>query len=345
MDSQVFAPHPNDPHGPWDVAVIGSGPAALTASIYTTRGALSTIMFGGEKWGGQLMLTSIVDNWPASPGIQGPDLMKAMRAHSVLFGGKFLEKNVGHIDVSKVPFEITVDTDVYKAKSVILATGAQTKWLEAPGVLDFIGRGVSSCAPCDAPFFKDKKVVVVGGGDSAMEESLVLSKYATNVLLVHRRDEFKASPAMQVKVFNNPKVEVFHCSEVLEVKGENVVTSLKMKSWKGSKYITQIKEKIAKHGGKITSEDSEFIYWDLLIDGLFVAIGHKPATEIFTGKVELDEAGYIKVFEHTKTSVAGVFVAGDVHDSHYRQAITAAGYGCMAGMDTIRYLEELKSNG
>lgn len=316
MDQQIFAPKPKDPKGSWDVAIIGSGPAGLTAAIYTTRGAASTIIFGGEVWGGQLMLTTNVDNYPAMPGVLGPDLMAKMREHSQMFGAEFLQKNAEAVDVSKVPFAITVDGSLYTAHSVIVATGAETRWLDVPGLKGLVGRGVSSCAPCDAPFFKDKKVAVVGGGDSAMEEALVLTKYASEVTIIHRRDTFKASAAMQEKVKQNPKIKILWDTEVSEVVGDQKLEKVKVKNNK-------------------TDQVSE-----LTLDGLFVAIGHVPSTAIFQGKIDLDEKGYVKVSEHTKTSVPGVFTAGDVHDFHYKQAITAAGFGCMAAMDTLNYLQE-----
>ena len=337
-----FSSYPKEGE-PWDVVIIGSGPAGLTAAIYTTRGAASTLILGGEKWGGQLMLTTTVDNYPALPGIQGPDLMRKLRDHSTLFGGEFVEKNVERVDLNKTPYELHAGGKKYLAKSIIIATGADTKWLGVPGESKLLGRGISSCAPCDAPFFKGKKVAVVGGGDSAMEEASVLSKYATQVLLIHRRDEFRASAAMQIKVFNNPKIEVFHCSEVLEVKGNQVLEKLKMKTWKQSKYFEQLKHKIEQHSSGVDSEDGEFVYWTLPIQGLFVAVGHFPASEVFKGPIELDEKGYIVVHDHTKTNVLGVFVAGDVHDYHYKQAVTAAGFGCMAAMNALKHLEEIQS--
>jgi len=321
VEQQIFASKPANPSEAWDVAVIGSGPAGLTAAIYTTRGALSTLIIGGEKWGGQLMLTTIVDNYPALPGIQGPELMQKMRDHSVSFGAEFVEKNAESIDISKKPFEIVAGGTKYLANSVIVATGADTKWLDAPGIKEFIGKGVSSCAPCDAPFFKDKKVAVVGGGDSAMEEALTLAKYATEVTIIHRRDAFRASAAMQQKVLSEPKIKVLWNTEVKEIKGGNQVEKI---------VVTNNKN-------QTTSE--------LPLDGIFIAIGHAPSTSIFQGKIELDEKGYVKVFDHTETSVPGIFVAGDVHDYHYKQAVTAAGFGCMAAMETIKYLEESKSPG
>jgi thioredoxin reductase (NADPH) len=244
--------------------------------------------------------------------------MQKMRDHAALFGAEFLQKNAQSIEVSKATFTIMVDGSLYTARSVIIATGAETKWLDAPGIKDLIGRGVSSCAPCDAPFFKDKKVAVVGGGDSAMEEALVLTKYASEVTLIHRRDAFRASAAMQEKVKNDPKIKILWNTEVTEVSGAQKLEKVNLKN-------------------NQTNENSE-----LSIDGLFVAIGHSPSTSVFSGKIELDEKGYVKVFDRTKTSVPGIFVAGDVHDFHYKQAITAAGYGCMAAMDVINFLQESK---
>ena len=303
--------------GPWDVAIIGSGPASLTAAVYTTRGAASTLILGGEKWGGQLMLTTEVDNYPGFPqGIQGPELMQNMRKQAERFGTEFIEKNVEIVDFSNSPFKLTAGGQKYLAKTVIIATGAETNWLGIPGEDKFLGRGISSCAPCDAPFFKNKKVVVIGGGDSAMEEVLVLAKYATSITIVHRRNEFRASKAMQEKVLSNPKIKVLWDTEVVEFKGNQQLGKVVLKNNKTSK----------------TSE--------LVVDGAFVAIGYSPSTQKFKGSIELDEKGYIVVRDHIKTNIPGVFVAGDVHDYHYRQAITAAGFGCMAGMDTLKYLDK-----
>lgn len=319
MNQQIFAPKPSSPFGPWDTAIVGSGPAGLTAGIYTTRGALSTIVLGGEVWGGQLMLTTNVDNFPSQQGILGPELMGKMREHVQTFGAEFLQKNVSSVDLSKRPFVLTVEGAEYTANSIIIATGAETKWLDLPNIQKLIGRGISSCAPCDAPFFKDKKVAVVGGGDSAMEEALVLTKYANEVIVIHRRDTFKASKAMQTKVLTNPKIKVLWNTEVIDVVG---VSSLEKAVLKNNK----------------TNETTNF-----LIDGLFIAIGHTPSTNIFKDKVELDIKGYIKKISNDKykmaTSVDGVFVAGDVHDLEFKQAITAAGFGCMAGMEVLKYLQ------
>ncbi len=318
MDQQIFAPKPKDIKGPWDVAIIGSGPSGLTSAIYTTRGAASTIIFGGEVWGGQLMLTTNVDNFPSQPGIMGPELMGKMREHAVMFGAEFMSTNVTAVDTSKKPFVITTGEETYTANSIIIATGAETLWLDVPGISKLIGRGISSCAPCDAPFFKDKKVAVVGGGDSAMEEALVLTKYALEVTLIHRREEFKASKVMQQKVLSNPKIKVLWNTEITEIVGEEKVEKLLLKNNK-------------------TNENSEFV-----LDGLFIAIGHRPSSTVFAGKIELDEKGYVIAHEKTKTSVDGIFVSGDVEDHTYKQAITAAGFGCMAAMDALKYLEESK---
>lgn len=317
---QIFADKPSQGQ-PWDIAIIGSGPASLTAAIYTTRGAASTLILGGEKWGGQLMLTTEVDNYPALPGILGPDLMNKMRDHATLFGAEFIEKNVEAVDFGSNPFKLTAGEQVYLASSVIIATGAETRWLGVPGESKLLGRGVSSCAPCDAPFFKGKNVVVIGGGDSAMEEALVLTKYATSVTVIHRKDAFRASAAMQKKVFDLEKagkVKVIWDSEVSGFTGEQKLEKVKIKNIK-------------------TNETSE-----LVMEGAFVAIGHTPSTKIFQNKIELDKKGYIVVQDHTKTNVPGVFVSGDVHDYHYRQAVTAAGFGCMAGMDALKFIDRTK---
>lgn len=315
---QVFSTKPTDPKGPWDVAIIGSGPSGLTAAIYTTRGAASTIIFGGEIWGGQLMLTTQIDNFPSQKGLLGPELMQKMRDHATSFGAEFVQKNVESIDTTTSPFKIVTGGVEYLAKSVIIATGAETKWLDVPGLSKLIGRGVSSCAPCDAPFFKGKKVAVVGGGDSAMEEAMVLTKYASEVTIIHRREEFRASKAMQAKVLASPNIKVLWNTEIQEIVGEQKVEKLILKNSQ-------------------TNETS-----DLLVDGLFVAIGHTPMSMVFQGKVEIDDKGYIVPRDRTKTSVPGIFVGGDVSDFHYKQAITAAGFGCMAAMDTLNYLQDEK---
>lgn len=299
----------------WDVAIVGSGPAGLTAGIYMTRGAVSTIIFGGDVWGGQLMLTSIVDNFPGFPdGIMGPTLMENMKKQAIRFGANFVPSNVISVDLESSPFKITTSDSLVLAKTIIIATGAETKWLEVPGEKELIGRGISSCAPCDAPFFREKEVLVVGGGDSAMEEALVLTKYATKVTIIHRKSEFRASKAMQGKVLNNSKINIVWNTEVLEVLGKEKFEGLKIKDIVSGK-VTEIKA-----------------------DGLFVAIGHTPSSQIFKDKLELDEKGYIRVHDGSKTNIPGIFVSGDVHDHVYKQAITAAGFGCQAALDTLNYL-------
>lgn len=317
MEQQIFAKKPEKPEGPWDIVIIGSGPSALTAAIYTTRGAASTLILGGESWGGQLMLTTTVDNFPGFPeGVEGPDLMTKMKVQAERFGAKFIGANVTNLDVGGKPFKITAGGITYLGRSVIIATGAETLWLDVPGSKEFIGRGVSSCAPCDAPFFRDKKVAVVGGGDSAMEEASVLTKYASEVVIIHRRDEFKATPAMQEKVKNNPKIKIMWNTEVEEVVGQEKVMSLKLKN--------------NKTGEKV----------EVPFDGLFVAIGHRPSSNVFAGIIDMDEKGYIDQANwHCGTNVKGVFAAGDVMDKHFKQAIVSAGMGCIAAMEALKYLE------
>lgn len=320
MEDKIIAKQPDNPQGPWDVIIIGSGPSALTAAIYTTRGAASTLILGGVNWGGQLMLTTTVDNFPGFPeGVDGSDLMNRMKTQAERFGAKFVAENVTAIEVKDKPFKVTAGGVTYEGKAIIIATGAQTLWLDVPGSKEFIGKGVSSCAPCDAPFFREKKVAVVGGGDSAMEEAHVLTKYASEVTIIHRRDEFKASIAMQEKVKSNPKIKIIWDTEVQEIKGDTKVTGLVLKN-------------------NQTGEVSEVPF-----DGLFVAIGHKPSSEVFSGIIDMDEKGYIKKPNwHCGTSVKGIFVAGDVTDKNFKQAIVASGMGCIAGMETLEYLEEEK---
>ncbi len=313
--SDIIASKPQDGQ-PWDVIIIGSGPSGLTAAIYTTRAALSTLIIGGYKWGGQLMLTTEVDNYPGFPeGIQGPDLMQKIRAQAERFGAEIKDTDVTDVDFSNQPFKITADGTDYFGKSVIIATGADTLWLGIESEQKFIGRGISSCAPCDAPFFREKNVIVVGGGDSAMEEALVLTRYAKEVTLIHRRDAFRASEIMQQKVKNNPKIKIIWNSVIEEIKGTDKVEGVMLNN-------------------VVTGEKTE-----MPIDGIFVAIGHAPMTSIFKDKIDLDEKGYVKQGEFSTTSVEGVFVAGDVHDHHYRQAVTAAGLGCQAAMDAEKWLE------
>lgn len=300
----------------YDVIIIGSGPAGLTAGIYTSRASLKTLLMAGEKWGGQLQLTTLVENYPGFPeGIQGPDLMGNMRKQAERFGVQILDENVVRVDFNEGGTHKTYTTDkTYIGKAIIIATGAEFNWLGLPSEQKLIGRGVSSCATCDAAFFKDKRVVVVGGGDAAMEEALVLAKFATVITIVHRRGAFRASKIMQDRVMNHPKIKVKFNMEVADILGEQKVTGVKFKD--GS---------------------------EMAADGLFVAIGHSPATKIFEGKIDLDDKKYATRRFKTMSNVEGVFIAGDVHDHVYRQAITAAGYGCEAALDADRWLTEGKS--
>lgn len=303
----------------YDVIIIGSGPAGLTAALYATRANLKTLVIAGRAWGGQLMLTTLVENYPGFPeGIQGPDLMAAMRKQAEHHGAQIIDVDFKSADYGSQPFKIRTDDDKeYSSKTVIIATGADTKWLEVPGEKERIGRGVSSCAPCDGPFFRNKNVIVVGGGDSAMEEALVLTKFANSVTVIHRRDQFRASQVMQERVKTNPKIKILFNSQILEILGEGKVEKVKIKNNK-------------------TNEVTE-----MPIDGVFVAIGHIPNSALFQG-IDRDERGFIKVYNHTKTNIDGVFVAGDVHDAEYKQAVTAAGFGCMAALEVDKYLIDTK---
>lgn len=304
----------------YDVIIIGSGPAGLTAAIYTTRAGLKTLIIAGEKWGGQLQLTSLVENFPGFPeGIQGPALMERMRKQAEHHGAEFLQKSFTEGNFSKQPFTIKAGDDTYQAKAVILASGADARWLGVKGEEALIGKGVSSCATCDAPFFRNKNVFIVGGGDSAMEEALVLANVANSVMLVHRRDALRASQIMQDRVKAHPKIKLLLNSEIKEIKGDIRVTGVTL-------FNNQTN----------TSEEKP-------ADGVFVAIGHIPNTKMFQG-IELDEQGYIKVHNHYHTNVPGVFTAGDVHDRSYRQAITAAGFGAAAALEAERWLNSNGAN-
>jgi thioredoxin reductase (NADPH) len=299
------------------VVIIGSGPAGLTAAIYAARAGLEPLMIEGMERGGQLMITTDVENYPGFPdGIMGPDLMEQIRKQAERFGTRIVSSNVTEVDFSERPFTIRVGSDEYLAETVIISTGASARWLGVTGEEKLRGFGVSACATCDGFFFRGKELVVVGGGDSAMEEALFLTKFATKVTVVHRRDEFRASTIMANRVLDHPKIEVIWDSVVDEILGDSVVTGVR---------LTNV----------VTGETSE-----LATDGVFVAIGHTPNTAVFAGQVDLDDAGYILVEPGTThTSVEGVFAAGDVADKVYRQAVTAAGLGCQAALDAERLLD------
>jgi thioredoxin reductase (NADPH) len=303
----------------YDVVVIGSGSAGYTAALYAARANIDVLVFQGFEAGGQLMLTSDVENYPGyREGVLGPDMMDDFKAQATRFGAKMHLENVDRVDFLTRPFKVWAEgaEEPTLARTVVIATGAQAKWLGLEGEQRLMGRGVSGCATCDAFFFKGKRVAVVGGGDTAMEEALVLAKFASEVIIIHRRDEFRASKIMLDRVRNNTKITIVTDTVVEDVLGENSVEGIRIKNLK-------------------TGEISE-----LEVDGFFAAIGHAPATEIFKDRVEMDDGGYILQKENTMTSVGGVFSAGDVSDKRYQQAVTAAGDGCRAAIDAERWLEE-----
>ncbi|MGH8899710.1 MAG: thioredoxin-disulfide reductase [Egibacteraceae bacterium] len=300
------------------VVIIGSGPAGLTAALYAARADLDPLVIEGRTAGGQLMLTTDVENYPGFPeGRLGPELMTDFRKQAERFGSRFLTEDVDAVDLTKgSPFAVRVGDDRYLGRTIIIATGATARWLGLPNEQRLIGRGVSSCATCDGFFFRDREIVVVGGGDSAMEEALFLTKFASKVTVVHRRKELRASKIMQDRAFANPKIAWEWSSQVIDVLGDDQVT------------------------GVILADSRSGERRELRTDGLFTAIGHDPATRLFTGQLDLDPDGYILVAEPTTaTSIDGVFAAGDVVDRIYRQAVTAAGMGCKAAIDAERWLE------
>ncbi len=304
---------------PRKVIIIGSGPAGYTAAIYAARANLSPLMFSGVQWGGQLMLTTMVENYPGFvDGIIGPELMEVFKKQAERFDTEIIAEDVTAVDFSRRPFRVTAGERTYEALSVIIATGASAKLLGLPVEQKLMGHGVSTCATCDGFFFKDKNIMVVGGGDSAMEEALYLARLGRKVDVVHRRDTLRASKIMQERAFKNPKIEFLWNSavdEILDV-AKGVVTAVRLKNLKT---------------GELTERP---------VDGLFVAIGHQPNTQLFRGQLELLPNEYIKVVPGTtQTSVPGIFAAGDVQDHTYRQAVTAAGTGCMAALEAERFLE------
>jgi thioredoxin reductase (NADPH) len=305
----------------YDVIIIGSGPAGYTAAIYAARANLSVLMLQGYLVGGQLMLTSDVENYPGfEEGILGPPMMEKFEAQARRFGTELIPEDVISVDFSKRPFKVTTDSSEYQARAVIISTGASAKWLGLPSEQRLQGRGVSACATCDGFFFKQKDVAVIGGGDTAMEEATFLTRYANHVTVIHRRDTLRASKIMQDRAFKNPKISFIWDTEVTEVLGENEVTGLRLHNVK-------------------TDEESI-----LPVQGFFLAIGHKPNTDLFKGFLDMDKVGYIIPVEHTMTNIPGVFAAGDVTDHRYRQAVTAAGDGCRAAIDAERWLESLSED-
>jgi thioredoxin reductase (NADPH) len=301
-----------------NVIVIGSGPAGYTAALYAARANLAPLVLKGLDAGGQLMLTTDVENYPGFPdGILGPELMDAMEKQATRFGAEILPVHVTEVDLSERPFAVRAGSDEWRAATIIVATGATARWLGVPGEEKLRGRGVSACATCDGFFFRGRELVVVGGGDTAMEEATFLTKFASKVTIVHRRDEFRASKVMQDRALANPKVEVIWDSVIEEILGQDAVTGVRLRDVK-------------------TDEVAE-----LATDGVFMAIGHDPTTALFRDVLDTDENGYLLVQEpRTATNVPGVFAAGDVTDTIYRQAVTAAGQGCKAAIDAERFLED-----
>jgi thioredoxin reductase (NADPH) len=315
-DSPDGAP---DESGVEDLIIIGSGPAGLTAALYAGRADLKPLVFEGIQAGGQLMITTDVENYPGFPdGILGPELMDRFRKQAERFGARLVASDVTEVDFTTDPKRIRVGADEYLARTVIVSTGATAKWLGIPGEERLTGRGVSACATCDGFFFRDKELVVVGGGDSAMEEALFLTKFASKVIVVHRRDQFRASVIMGNRVTEHPKIEIIWDTEVVEIHGDKGVTGVTLSDMK-------------------TGEKRH-----LDIDGVFVAIGHEPNTSVFQGQLTLNPSGYVVLAGDgtTSTGVPGVFAAGDVSDARYRQAVSAAGSGCMAAIDAERHLAE-----
>ncbi len=302
-----------------NLIIIGSGPAGYSAAIYAAREDFKPLMITGVESGGQLELTTVVENYPGFPeGVNGPDLMEMMKKQAERFGTRFVKDNVVDVDFGSIPLKVKTQSDEYAAKTVIISTGASALWLGIESEKRFIGKGVSSCATCDAPFFRNKDVIVVGGGDTAMEDSNFLTKFVNSVTIVHRRNEFRASKAMQDKVLHNPKIKVVWNSAVEEILGDAKVSGVRIKNIES---------------GEIS---------ELKTNGVFIAIGHKPNTDFLKGKLKLDEKGYIATKNEVETDVEGVFVAGDVMDPFYRQAVTAASGGVKAALRVREYLGQTR---
>ncbi len=308
-----------------DVIIIGSGPAGFTAALYAGRANLKPILFEGLQPGGQLTITTDVENYPGfEHGILGPELMDIMRRQAQRFGAVCIFKIIDRVDFSGQPFKIYSDGEEYLSKTVIISTGASAKLLGLPSESEYMGYGVSACATCDGFFFKDQRIIVIGGGDTAMEEAIYLTKFGKEITIVHRRDEFRASKIMLDRAKNNPKVKFLVNTVLVEVLG---------KTEEGKKIVTGARLKNVKTGEEFVHE----------CEGIFLGIGHKPNTEIFKGQIVMEDNGYIKTKKSTaETNVPGVFACGDVQDFYYRQAVTAAGTGCMAAIDAERYLEHLR---
>ncbi len=299
----------------FDTIIIGSGPAGYTAAVYAARANLAVLLLKGNQPGGQLTTTTVIENWPGyADGIDGNELMQQMEKQAVRFGAKLEQALVTAVDFSKQPFTVTGDNTVYQGKTVIIATGARSRMTGAPGEEQFTGKGVSTCATCDGFFYRKKDIIVIGGGDTAMEEATFLTKFANSVTLVHRKDSFRASKIMVDRALSNPKIKVIWDTVIEKFNGDAKLTSVTLKNLKTNQTTDQP------------------------IDGVFLAIGHIPNTELFQGVVDLQPNGYLKAHGSTQTNIDGVFFAGDVEDERYRQAVTAAGAGCKAAMDVEKYL-------
>jgi thioredoxin reductase (NADPH) len=306
----------------YEVIIIGSGPAGYTAGVYTSRAKLNTLLISGSLPGGQLMTTSEVENYPGFPnGIFGPELMMNMRQQAERFGAKLLDDEVVGVDFKKRPFGIKTHGQEFRCESVVICTGASPRKLGLRAEQEFAGKGISYCATCDGPFFKGEDIAVVGGGDTAIEEATFLTKFGKSVKIIHRKDYLRASKILQEKAFENPKIDFVWDHVVSDISGNKKINSISVKNLR-------------------TGEERK-----IPVGGLFVAIGHEPNTSIFKGQVELDDRGYIILTKNTRTSVDGVFAAGDVHDYRYRQAITAGGFGCMAALDVEKWLVEIRGAG
>ena len=299
------------------LAIIGAGPAGLTAAVYAGRAFLEPLVFVGPAFGGQIATTTEVENFPGFPsGLQGPELSQAMREQAEKFGARMVEETIETVDLSQRPFKLTSSSGQYEVDALIVATGATPRKLGVPGEDEFVGRGVSYCATCDGFFFRNKEIMVVGGGDSAFQESLFLTKFGSRVRIVHRRDEFRAGATLQARAMENPKIELVKSAVIERIEGNGKVKDVVLKN--------------VKTGGVETSP----------VDGVFVFIGHVPNTELFQGQLAMDHEGYLTVDARLHTNVPGVFAAGEVHDNWFKQAITSAGFGCMAAMEAEKFLAQ-----